>query len=150
MLFIFKFKTIVMKILFTCFICLLSNLIFSQTKNTHEVNKQNSTKRLDEQGEMKTYYMVFLIKGDNRSQDSITAAKIQNEHLQHLTKMYNEGKMDVAGPFLDEGDARGICIYNVATLEEAKTLAESDPAVKAGRLKVVIRPWMSMKGASLK
>lgn len=130
------------------------NSSFSQTKSSSNTNlpdhQSDKTKRIDDQGEMKTYYMVFLVKGDNRSQDSVTSVKIQNEHLQHLTKMYNEGKMDIAGPFLDEGDARGICVYNVATLEEAKALAESDPAVKAGRLKVVIRPWMSMRGATLK
>lgn len=144
-----------MKLFFVIFACSFVQPIFAQTKTSStntisQTHQPEKTKRLDEQGEMKTYYMVFLVKGDNRSKDSITSAKIQNEHLQHLTKMHNEGKMDVAGPFLDEGDARGICIYNVATLEEAKILAESDPAVKAGRLKVVIRPWMSMKGASLK
>lgn len=122
----------------------------SSGKSTHSIVNSVKSKRIDEQGQMKTYYMVFLVAGDNRLQDSVTAAKIQKEHLEHLTKMWNEGKMDIAGPFLDEGDAKGICVYNVKTLEEAKQLAESDPAVKSGRLKVIVRPWMSMKGAVLK
>ena len=101
-------------------------------------------------GEMKTYYMVFLNKGAKRDQDSVTAAQIQKDHLAHLTQMANEGKMVIAGPFLDDGNTRGICIYNVATLEEAKKLAEEDPAVKAGRLMVEVRPWMAQKGSTLK
>ena len=99
---------------------------------------------------MKTYYLVFLKTGPNRSQDSITAARIQEGHMAHLNKMANEGKMCLAGPFMDDGDIRGICVYNVNSAEETKTLAEEDPAVKSGRLIVEIHPWYSMKGATLK
>ena len=99
--------------------------------------------------EMKTYYLVFLLKGPNRSQDSTEAAKIQEAHLAHLTKMSKEGKLVMAGPLLDDQDLRGICIYDVKNLEEAKALAEADPAVKAGRLKVEVHPWMSQRGAKL-
>lgn len=146
-----------MKLIITLSICLCSHIILAQTKvaaktqnKTKSLVTQNKPKHIDEQGEMKTYFMVFLVKGDKRDQDSATAAQIQTQHLEHLTKMWNEGKMDIAGPFLDEDDTRGVCVYNVKTIEEAKALAESDPAVKSGRLKVVVRPWMSMKGASLK
>ncbi|MBK9733336.1 MAG: hypothetical protein IPO83_18950 [Chitinophagaceae bacterium] len=101
-------------------------------------------------GEMKTYYLVFLKKGTNRSQDSTTAAAIQEGHMAHLNKMAASGKMDLAGPLMEDGDIRGICVYNTANLEEAKKLAEEDPAVKSGRLMVEIHPWYSMKGACLK
>lgn len=105
-------------------------------------------KRID-QGELKTYYLVLLLKGPNRSKDSTEAAKIQEAHLAHLTKMHQEGKLVMAGPLLDDQDLRGICVYDVKTLEEAKALAEADPAVKAGRLKVEVHPWMSQRGAKL-
>ncbi|MEO6167142.1 MAG: YciI family protein [Chitinophagales bacterium] len=100
--------------------------------------------------EMKTYYLVFLKRGTNRTQDSVTSEKIQEGHMAHLNKMAAEGKMDLAGPLMDDGDLRGICVYNAGSLEEAKKLAEDDPAVKAGRLIVEIHPWYSMKGACLK
>lgn len=99
---------------------------------------------------MKTYYLVFLKKGLNRTQDSVTSSKIQEGHMAHLNKMAAEGKMDLAGPLMDDGEIRGICVYNAASMEEAKKLAEDDPAVKAGRLMVEIHPWYSMKGACLK
>ncbi len=99
--------------------------------------------------EMKTYYLVLLMKGPNRGQDSTEAAKIQEAHLAHLTKLSNQGKLVMAGPLLDDIDLRGICIYNVKNLEEAKALAEADPAVKSGRLKVEVHPWMSKRGAKL-
>jgi uncharacterized protein YciI len=101
-------------------------------------------------GEMKTYYMVFLKKGPNRTQDSLTAAMIQDGHMAHLVKMGNEGKLCMAGPFGDDGDIRGICVYNVNSEAEARQLASDDPAVKSGRLILEIHPWYAMKGSSLK
>lgn len=99
---------------------------------------------------MKTYYLVFLKKGPNRSQDSTTLERLQEGHLAHLTKMANTGKMDLAGPLMEDGDIRGICVYNTSSMEEAKTLACEDPAVIAGRLIIEIHPWYAMKGACLK
>ena len=50
-------------------------------------------------------------------------------------------KLVLAGPFLDEGDIRGIYIFNVDTIEEAKKLTNSDPAIKAGSLIMELHPW---------
>jgi uncharacterized protein len=139
-------------VFYTAFTAAVLTLTFStaiaQDKKEKKPQKEPGKSIAD--GEMKTYYMVFLNKGPKRNQDSATAAQIQKDHLAHLTKMADEGKMVIAGPFLDDGSTRGICIYDVATLEEAKQLAEADPAVKAGRLTVEVRPWMSKKGATLK
>lgn len=100
--------------------------------------------------EMKTYYLVLLKKGPNRSQDSVTVKKLQEGHMAHLTKMAESGKMDIAGPVMADMDLRGICIYNVSTKEEAEKLVNEDPMVKSGRLSAEILPWYSAKGATLK
>lgn len=112
------------------------------------INAQDKT--IDKKYEMKTYYLVFLKKGENRTQDSVTVSKLQEQHMAHLTKMADSGKMDICGPLMEDIDIRGICIYNVATKEEAEKLANEDPMVKAGRLKVEIHPFYSAKGAALK
>jgi len=90
---------------------------------------------------MSRYVMAFLKKGPNRGQDSTTAAQLQRAHLENITKMAEEGTLVLAGPFLDEGDIRGIYIFNVASVEEAKKLIESDPAIQAGRLVMELHPW---------
>lgn len=99
---------------------------------------------------MKTYYLVFLKKGPHRDQDSVTASRIQEGHMNHIRSMAASGKMDLAGPLMDEGDIRGICVYNVNSREEAEKLSAQDPAVKSGRLVTEIHPWFSQKGAQLK
>ncbi|MCX2681015.1 hypothetical protein OOZ15_13765 [Galbibacter sp. EGI 63066] len=99
---------------------------------------------------MQQYYIAFLKRGANRSQTKEEADSLQKLHLAHLGKMYELGYADISGPFGDDGDIRGITIYNVPTLEIADSLANADPMVKAGRLEIEIHPWWAAKGFSLR
>ena len=90
---------------------------------------------------MKQYVMAFLMRGDSSSADSAEAERLQRAHLDNITRMAEEGKLLLAGPFLDNTDIRGIYIFNVSTLEEAEQLTVSDPAIKAGVLKMELHPW---------
>ncbi len=99
---------------------------------------------------MQQYYIVFLKKGQNRSQDSTEAAELQKQHLAHLSRMAKEGYLSLAGPFADDGEIRGIAVYNTPSLQIADSLARIDPMVKAGRLEVEIHPWWAAKGGALK
>ena len=99
---------------------------------------------------MQQYYIVFLKSGANRSQDSTEAFRLQEQHLAHLERMVQEGYLSMAGPFGEDGDIRGIAIYNTPTRKMADSLARVDPMVKAGRLEVEIHPWWAAKGGKLK
>jgi len=99
----------------------------------------------DEYG-MKTYVMAFLKTGPNRLKDSIAREELQKAHLKNIIRLANEGKLIVAGPFLDNQDIRGIFIFNVSSVEEAKKLTETDPAVKAGSLIMELHPWYGSAG----
>ena len=90
---------------------------------------------------MHKYVMAFLKAGPNRNQDSTTAAQLQRAHMDNIFRMAEEGKLVVAGPFMDKGDIRGIYIFNVETVEEARALTETDPAIEAGRLVMELHPW---------
>lgn len=90
---------------------------------------------------MKKYVMAFLKAGPNQNQDSAAAAQLQRAHLDNIFRLADEGKLAVAGPFLDGGDLKGVYIFNVSTIEEAKALTETDPAIKAGRFVMELHPW---------
>ncbi len=97
--------------------------------------------------EMTTYYFGLLTRGPNAGTGTVEEReKIQAAHLANIQRLHDAGKILVAGPFADNGEWRGIFIYKCASLEEAKQLAASDPAVVAGRLKIEIHPWMTAKG----
>ena len=99
---------------------------------------------------MQQYFVAFLKSGPNRTQSDEEAAKLQEGHLAHLGRMYDLGYADISGPFGDDGDIRGITIYNVPTLDMADSLAKADPMVKAGRLIIEMHPWWAAKGFSLR
>ena len=88
----------------------------------------------------------FLVRGPNTAQTGAAAEEIQKGHLAYMSKLHDEGKLLVAGPFMDDAPLRGIVVYRVATIDEAKALAAEDPAVKAGRLVLEPHPWMTFKG----
>jgi uncharacterized protein YciI len=130
----------------------LTTLSFSQTKSTKSKQKDSSydaelAKKCgaDEHG-MRKYVIAFLKAGPNRTQDSATAAKIQAGHMANIGRMADAGQLVLAGPFMDKGDLRGIYIFNVATVEEAKALTETDPAIQAGRLTMELHPWYGSAG----
>ena len=99
---------------------------------------------------MKTYYFVMLKSGMNRNQDSISLHKIQQGHMANINRLSKEGKLVVAGPFLDDNNWRGIFIFDVKTKEEVEQLLKSDPAITSGRLNYEIHPWMTQKGTYFK
>jgi uncharacterized protein len=98
-------------------------------------------------GEFETVYFGFLNRGLNRGQDAETAKRLQEEHLRYMEGQSKEGKLIVAGPFMVDTPRRGIVIYRVASMDEAKQRAEADPMVKAGRLAVELHPWQVPTGA---
>ncbi|WP_445957627.1 YciI family protein [Yeosuana sp.] len=99
---------------------------------------------------MQQYFIAFLKNGPTRSQSEEEASFLQKQHLAHLGKMYDLGYADISGPFGDNGDIRGITIYNVPTLQMADSLANADPMVKAGRLIIEMHPWWAAKGFPLR
>jgi uncharacterized protein YciI len=99
---------------------------------------------------MQQYFIAFLKRGTHRSQNKQETDSLQKLHLAHLGRMYEEGYADISGPFGDDGDIRGITIYNVPTQKMADSLANMDPMVKAGRLEIEIHPWWAAKGFPLR
>lgn len=125
-------------VLFLIFFSLTCNYLFAQKNN----NKAEP--------EIRQYWFVMLTAGTNRSQDSTTAAKIQEGHMANITKLYYEGKIKVAGPFGDDGNWKGIFIFDSETKEEVEKLLQTDPAIAAGRLNYEIHPWWTAAQGSFK
>lgn len=90
---------------------------------------------------MKTYVMAFLKRGPNREIDPQRANQLQIEHLRNINRMAKEGKLVLAGPFLGNGDLRGIYLFNVSSIAEAEALTQSDPAIQAGSLAMELMEW---------
>lgn len=96
---------------------------------------------------MAVYYMGIIVRGAEWTPDVTPEVLwLQEAHLANIRRLAREGHLVLAGPFLDDGNIRGIFIFKVKSQAEAEQLAATDPAVRAGRLKVEIHPWMVEKG----
>ncbi|MEA2488819.1 MAG: uncharacterized protein QOH21_611 [Acidobacteriota bacterium] len=96
----------------------------------------------DERG-MKMYVLCILKTGPK---DAEIKGKARDEifagHFANITRLADEGKLAVAGPFGDNAQSyRGLYIFNVASLAEAEKLVMLDPAVKAGVFVPELTPW---------
>jgi len=83
--------------------------------------------------EKKHYYVVikpfrqdFLINPDEKEK------KIMSDHFLYLKSLLEQKKLFLAGPTLIPEDPFGLIILETETEEEAKTLLNKDPSVKAG------------------
>lgn len=95
-----------------------------------------------------TYYFTFLRHGPKWTAGRTPETeKLQADHMANINAMAKTGKLVIAGPFENGGDYAGVFVFKVSSLDEARALAESDPAVKAGRLAAETHPWFVPQGS---
>lgn len=94
-----------------------------------------------------TAYLALLSRGAKWTPETTAATEeLQKAHLANIVRLAGLKKLVVAGPFGDNGPLRGIFVFKVASIDEARALTETDPAVKAGRLAIDMHPWMVPEG----
>jgi uncharacterized protein YciI len=94
----------------------------------------------DELG-MRRYVMAFLKPGPTPSDTPERARELQGAHLANIRRMAEAGQLVLAGPFMDDGDIRGIYVFATDDIEQAREWTGTDPAVQAGALAMELRPW---------
>jgi uncharacterized protein YciI len=95
-------------------------------------------------------FQLILLRRPDRapSHDDETLERIQREHLAFYTTMREAGHVVTNGPVRDQPDEalRGIAIFATESLGRARQLANTDPAVQAGRLEVQAMSWLCPPG----
>jgi uncharacterized protein YciI len=91
---------------------------------------------------MKNYVFVILKTGENTTVDKEDLNILFRGHMENIQRLVKEGKLIVAGPFgKNDKSWRGLFILDVKTVEEARELVNTDPAIKAGIFAVDLVPW---------
>ena len=104
-------------------------------------------KKVEMPQKMVTTYLAFLVRGEKWTPEKTPQTEeIQKGHMANINRLAEMKKLVVAGPFGDDGTLRGIFVFRVDSMEEARNLTLTDPAVQAGRLALDLHPWLVPEG----
>ncbi|UWX04674.1 hypothetical protein H1235_08525 [Pseudoxanthomonas sp. NC8] len=91
---------------------------------------------------MRQYVLVVLKTGPRRMPDGAARDAMFAGHFANMERLSEEGRLVLAGPFMkDPAGWRGLFVFAVADVEEARRLAESDPVIVNGEMVAEYHPW---------
>jgi uncharacterized protein YciI len=90
---------------------------------------------------------LLLLSPDAPAFSEEEEAELQDAHMSHLADLHEAGHLLAAGPVLGAADRelRGFSILNVDP-ERARALKDQDPAVRAGKYRIEVFPWLLPAG----
>ena len=91
---------------------------------------------------MKSYSFVILKTGSVVIGDEQEKQQLMRGHLDNISRLAEEGKLVVAGPFgKNELNYRGLFILTTPSTTDAIDLLKTDPAIAAGVFDIEVLPW---------
>src|ERR1043165_2600327 len=102
---------------------------------------KHKTAAMPQQDKQPTIYYVLFHSPGPKWVDSLGFQQQPGvmDHVNYMATFLKSKKLVEGGPFLD--NSGGMMVFN-GTKEEAEKITNADPAVKAGLLKVAVKPWM--------
>ena len=95
----------------------------------------------DERG-MRRYVLVVLKTGPTRMPDGDARNAMFAGHMANIGRLAKAGKLALAGPFMqDPAGWRGLYVFAVEDVEEAKALVATDPVIVHGEMVADYHPW---------
>lgn len=83
---------------------------------------------------MRKYVFVVLRTGPNKVPAGAERTEMFAGHMANIQRLANERKLAYAGPLDGVDGARGIFIFAVDSIEEAKALVATDPVIIKGEM----------------
>jgi uncharacterized protein YciI len=83
---------------------------------------------------MRRYVLVVLRTGPNKVPAGPERDEMFKGHFANMKRLSDEGKLALAGPFDGVDGWRGLFIFAVPDIEEAKKLVATDPVVLKGEM----------------
>jgi uncharacterized protein YciI len=119
-------------ILVSCAAFLLSPVQAQQTPASYD---EALATRLgaDEYG-MRSYVLVVLKTGPNKMPAGPERDEMFRGHFANMKRLSDEGKLVLAGPFDGVDGWRGLFIFAVKDIDEARQLAATDPVLVKGEM----------------
>ena len=86
-----------------------------------------------------SHFAIVLERGPNWLPGKTASQQPLAEHGRYLQRLMVNGKLVLAGPFLD--DQGGFVLLKAANLAEAQQIENEDPAIQKGILRPTVHPF---------
>lgn len=91
---------------------------------------------------MRSYVLVILRTGPKRMPDGAERDAMFAGHFANMDRLAKEGKLALAGPFAKDPDGwRGLFVFAVPSIGEAKALTATDPVIASGEMVADYHAW---------
>ncbi|WP_395009656.1 YciI family protein [Undibacterium sp.] len=130
--------------------CLLSFEAIGQESNKTAPDKPTSNPKYDaesaqrlgaDQRGMRSYVLVVLKTGPNKVAPGKERDEMFAGHFANIKRLAAEGKLALAGPFDGVDGWRGLFVFAVKDIEEAKQLTTTDPVIMKGEMVAEYHKW---------
>lgn len=124
-------------------LCIASASAFAQETASASAFDAELAKKTgaDEHG-MRTYVLVVLKTGPKRMPNGAARDAMFAGHFANMERLAKEGKLALAGPFAKDPDGwRGLFVFAVDGIDEAKKLTATDPVIANGEMVAEYHAW---------
>ena len=100
---------------------------------------------------MRSYVLVILKTGPTKVPAGPERDTMFKGHMANITRLSQAGKLVLAGPFQSDGSDgwRGLFVFAVPDVEEAKQLVATDPVIQKGEMIAEYHKWYGSAGVML-
>jgi uncharacterized protein YciI len=98
---------------------------------------------------MKHYVLVILKTGPNKVPAGPERDEMFKGHFANMSRLSTEGKLALAGPFDGVDGWRGLFIFAVSDIEDARKLVATDPVIIKGEMTAEYHPYYGSAGLML-
>ncbi|MCC6329636.1 MAG: hypothetical protein IT174_14060 [Acidobacteria bacterium] len=127
-----------------CLILLFTPSIYSQT-STGPANPKFDAALAKKAGAdqlgMRNYVLVILKTGPTRVPDGKARDDMFAGHFANMKRLAADGKLVLAGPLDGTDGRRGLFVFALADIEEAKKLVATDPVIIKGEMVAEYHKW---------
>jgi uncharacterized protein YciI len=99
---------------------------------------------------MRRYVLVILKTGPRRMPEGEQRTAMFAGHFANIERLADAGKLVMAGPFEEDADGwRGLFLFAVDDIDEARRLAATDPVIVNGEMIAEYHAWYSSAAAMM-
>ena len=111
---------------------------------TEETNAKEPAQRRDIPRDVEPYFIALLMRGERWNDTSgPDAADLVPRQLAFIREQVENGRYRLAGPVTGDEAMVGISIISAKSAAEALAIANADPGVQAGRIRVELhQAWL--------